>query len=330
MVRQPGQPGSLPPSSAATRADRVGRGTRPSGGGRVVARRSSHRPGNAVDMLIDGAQALPAIVGRCSAPLARSSDRLVSSRPIVRARRARASRSSCATSSPNWPSDSTCGCSPGRARRCRSSAPRGRTCGRCATQLTAAHEDPLRARRERAADALPSREDDRHRRPHRVRRRHRPHLEVGRPLRHERPSCARRASAGTTAARASKGRRWPTSASTSACAGTRSPASDWPPPSPAEPAGDVELQVVRTVPERIYGAKPRGEFTHPRVVRSRSPSLRSGSSTSRTSSSGHPRSRPCCTRRSPIRLTTTSALAARAPGEAEQRRRRHARRARAS
>ena len=30
---------------------------------------------------------------------------------------------------------------------------------------------------------------------------------------------------------------------------------------PAETAGDVELQVVRTVPEHIYNAKPRGEFT---------------------------------------------------------------------
>jgi phosphatidylserine/phosphatidylglycerophosphate/cardiolipin synthase-like enzyme len=33
-----------------------------------------------------------------------------------------------------------------------------------------------------------------------------------------------------------------------------------PPVSPSEPAGDVELQVVRTVPEKIYGAVPRGDF----------------------------------------------------------------------
>jgi len=33
-----------------------------------------------------------------------------------------------------------------------------------------------------------------------------------------------------------------------------------PPPSPAEPAGEVELQIVRTVPENIYGAVPRGDF----------------------------------------------------------------------
>ena len=29
---------------------------------------------------------------------------------------------------------------------------------------------------------------------------------------------------------------------------------------PAEAAGDVELQIVRTVPERIYAAVPRGDF----------------------------------------------------------------------
>jgi phosphatidylserine/phosphatidylglycerophosphate/cardiolipin synthase-like enzyme len=32
------------------------------------------------------------------------------------------------------------------------------------------------------------------------------------------------------------------------------------PPAPAAPAGEVELQVVRTVPERVYGAVRRGDF----------------------------------------------------------------------
>jgi phosphatidylserine/phosphatidylglycerophosphate/cardiolipin synthase-like enzyme len=32
-------------------------------------------------------------------------------------------------------------------------------------------------------------------------------------------------------------------------------------PEPAAPAGDVELQLVRTVPERTYDALPRGEFS---------------------------------------------------------------------
>jgi phosphatidylserine/phosphatidylglycerophosphate/cardiolipin synthase-like enzyme len=33
-----------------------------------------------------------------------------------------------------------------------------------------------------------------------------------------------------------------------------------PPPSPSAPAGEIELQIVRTVPERIYDAVPRGDF----------------------------------------------------------------------
>ncbi len=33
------------------------------------------------------------------------------------------------------------------------------------------------------------------------------------------------------------------------------------PPAPAEPAGEVELQIVRTIPERIYKALPKGDFS---------------------------------------------------------------------
>ena len=86
------------------------------------------------------------------------------------------------------------------------------------------HADPVRARREGAADALPPREDDRDRRPRRLRRRHRPDLRIRRPLRHERPPVAR-AQVGWHDARArSRARRSATSPSTSGCAGTRSPA----------------------------------------------------------------------------------------------------------
>ncbi len=64
------------------------------------------------------------------------------------------------------------------------------------------------------------------------------------------------------------------------------------------PAGDVDLQVVRTVPEKIYSAVPRGDFsileTYVRALRAE----RNGSSTSRTSSSGLRRSKPCSTTRS--------------------------------
>jgi phosphatidylserine/phosphatidylglycerophosphate/cardiolipin synthase-like enzyme len=33
-----------------------------------------------------------------------------------------------------------------------------------------------------------------------------------------------------------------------------------PAPQPAEPAGDVELQIVRTIPEKVYASIPRGDF----------------------------------------------------------------------
>jgi phosphatidylserine/phosphatidylglycerophosphate/cardiolipin synthase-like enzyme len=32
------------------------------------------------------------------------------------------------------------------------------------------------------------------------------------------------------------------------------------PVAPSDPAGDIELQVVRTIPERVYAAVPRGDF----------------------------------------------------------------------
>src|SRR5439155_20653916 len=44
------------------------------------------------------------------------------------------------------------------------------------------------------------------------------------------------------------------------------------PVSPSEPAGEVELQIVRTVPEHIYGAIPRGDF---RILESYARALRS-------------------------------------------------------
>ena len=44
------------------------------------------------------------------------------------------------------------------------------------------------------------------------------------------------------------------------------------PVSPSEPAGEVELQIVRTVPEHIYDAVPRGDF---RILESYAAALRS-------------------------------------------------------
>ena len=44
------------------------------------------------------------------------------------------------------------------------------------------------------------------------------------------------------------------------------------PPVPAEPAGEIELQIVRTIPERIYKAVPNRRLRHPRVP-TRAPSV---------------------------------------------------------
>jgi phosphatidylserine/phosphatidylglycerophosphate/cardiolipin synthase-like enzyme len=45
-----------------------------------------------------------------------------------------------------------------------------------------------------------------------------------------------------------------------------------PPPARSDPAGDVELQIVRTIPEGVYESKPRGDF---RIVESYLRALRS-------------------------------------------------------
>ena len=60
LVRRSDHRADLRPSSAAAAADRLGARARPSGR-RLGRRRPPARPGNAVEVLIDGAQALPAI-----------------------------------------------------------------------------------------------------------------------------------------------------------------------------------------------------------------------------------------------------------------------------
>ena len=71
---------------------------------------------------------------------------------------------------------------------------------------------------------------------------------------------------------ASAGRPSPTSPITSAVAGRRSPASGSTRRSCPEPAGDVELQLVRTIPEHVYEFVPNGEF---RILEAYSRALRS-------------------------------------------------------
>ena len=155
-----------------------------------------------------------------------------------------------------------------------------------------AHEDPVRARCERAADALPPREDDRRRRPDRLRRRHRPHLGVGGDRFDTNDHPARADVGWHDALRANRragGRRRRRALPHALARGhRRAPARPCPTPEPAR---------RRRAPGRAHRARsastapmPRGDFrileSYVRASRSR----RSASSTSRTSSSGRPRS----------------------------------------
>ena len=177
------------------------------------------RPGNAIENLIDGAAALPAMAEALRAASRTSTSPAGTSRPASRSN-ATASRSSSAICSPSWPTASTCACSSGQvpAAALPPVAPR---CAQNARSTRGQHEDPVRARREGAADALPPREDDRDRRPDRVRRRNRSHLRSRATATTGTPSAARRPSAGTTRARASRDLRSPTWRSTSGCGGPK-------------------------------------------------------------------------------------------------------------
>ena len=138
-----------------------------------------------------------------------------------------------------------------------------------------------------------------------------------------------RRSAGTTSAPASKGPPSPMSPSTSACAGTKSPAKSSAPAAPTAATGRRDR-----APDRPHGSRAdlQGESATASSASSRPTSARfgqrSGSSTSRTSSSGRRRSPPSSIDK--LAHPPTPRLPARPPAtrEAEQRRRRHPRRPR--
>ena len=113
-------------------------------------------------------------------------------------------------------------CCCGRARRCRCSARPRRDGARRARRAARGTRDPLRARRARAAAALPPREDRDRRRRGRVRRRHRPDGPGRRPPRLA-AAPARAAAIGwhDVAAAAARARWSPTWPRTSRCAGAR-------------------------------------------------------------------------------------------------------------
>ena len=181
LVRQPGEPADLPPSRASARPDRLGARARSAGrrlgGDRAAAAGRQH--GRRADRRRRGAAGDRR--GHAAGRVPRPSGRLVLHALV----RARARRRSAGAARPALEA--------GRAHR-RARAELGR---RPAAALSAVASRrardarparrPLahagRARRPRAPDALPPREDDRDRRPDRVRRRRRPDLRGRRPVR---------------------------------------------------------------------------------------------------------------------------------------------------
>ena len=238
--------------------------------------------------------------------LARPSGRLVLLARL-RARRETAIRSSSATCSPNWPSASTSGCLPGPGRRCRSFVPLAATCGTMREQLTNdtkiqcaldAKERPMHCHHEKTIVIddrvafvggidLTSEAGDRY-----DTNEHPARADGGlaRRLRENRRPRRRRRRRTLPHALARSHRR-----STRPAASNRNGRRDRPPDRPHRPRTDLPRQPARRVP-------------HPRVATSAPFDPRSGSSTSRTSSSGRPKSQPRSATSSPIRPPPTSGL----------------------
>ena len=86
-----------------------------------------------------------------------------------------------------------------------------------------------------------------------------------------------------------------------------------PEPVPQEPKGDVELQVVRTIPEGVFVVPAEGRLQRVRVVPRARSGARSASSTSRTSSSGRRRSSRSSPTSSATRRPTSSASSPSSP-----------------
>ena len=228
-------------------------------------------------------------------------------RPDRRADAARAARGRGA-------SGSTCGCSPGPARRCRSSIPtaarsaRRATGSRAATRVRVAldaRERPLHCHHEKLVIVdgevafvggidLTSLAGDR--------------LDTS-----DAPA-ARRRSAGTTPRPRIRG---PAVADVAAHFALR-----WPEvtgeqlPAPAPRPGRAATSSCRSCarcPSEIYDAAPARRVRDPRVVPPARSARRGGSSTSRTSSSGRPRSSPCWRTSCATRRTTASGSSSSCP-----------------
>ena len=138
-------------------------------------------------------------------------------------------------------------------------------------ELTRGTQGARRVRRALARAALPPREARDRRRRGRVRRRHRPDPARRRPLRHERPPGARpaRLARRELAPARPGGRRRRGALRRSLERGHAATPVAGAARAPPAPAGDVEVQVVRTLPERQYDFVPRRRLPHPRGLRPR-------------------------------------------------------------
>ena len=325
---RPGLRADLPPPPDGDSSGSAGRARsspEPAGGPRGEF---PPRSGNSVEILIDGAQALPSMVDALRS--AQSHVHLTGwyFSPDVRARARQGDplvlRNLLAELAERldvrvlaWAGAPLPLFRPSRARRLDDARPADR-----------AHEDPMRARCEGAADALPPREDDRR---------------------------------STTASRSSAGSTSPRSRATASTRTTIRPASDvgW-----HDACARIEGPAVGDVAEhfrmrwhevtgetarrpplrrslratsssRSCAPCPSASTTRCRAASSPSSSRTcarskppSASSTSRTSSSGRPRSKACCSEKIVDPPAPRLPALAAAAVEAEQRRRRHARRAR--
>ena len=237
--------------------------------GSLWAAAAPPRSGCALDVLIDGAAGAAADRRR---PRGRALHVHIAGwhvtpglRPDPRRRRA----ARCASCSASWPSAWTCACCCGRARRCRCSSRRARRCARPATSSSAGHaircaldarERPMHCHHEKLVDR---------RRRGRVRRRHRPDVAGRRPLRLRRAPGARRARLARRGdAPARPGRRRRRRALRGALGRGHRRAGAGPAPPPGRRATST-VQIVRTVPERVYDFAPAATSASSRPTRAR-------------------------------------------------------------
>ena len=246
------------------------------------------RAGNNLEVLIDGSEALP----RMAAEIATATSHVhmtgwfLSPELALSRRRSHSSSESC---SPHSPRKSTCAsCSGKESPDPRvPSLTRGCSRGRASTHTT--FEDQERARLVRWRLALPPRKDNRDRRPNRLRWRHRPHSRRRRPIRHSEPPSPRRHRLARRGPYASSARPSRTSRNTSDCAGRSHHANrSQLRPSPNRPATSNSRSSERCPPAPTdpyaTAITPSSSRTSAHCARPRR------SSTSSTSSSGHPRS----------------------------------------